>query len=102
MSIALPAYGCKVRVTNYGIANLGYINVEQAITGLVGGAPSNLDGLVTSNNAICTGQMVAFIFGNYMNIYQLQSGVSATALPGIVRPLDFNVSSNARIWVQVL
>ena len=79
------------------ISAIGY---SQTITDLVGGTSIYLDSIVTTG--IGVGYVQQFVrTGVGFVAYQLQAGTAATASPGIIRPTDYNGSTNQRIWVQV-
>lgn len=80
----------------------------RTLTGLTGGGSTNLDGIPTSTmpvGTICmflisgSGPLPASaITPGYLYIYRLITGVDATASPYIIRPVDYNGVSNAKLW----
>lgn len=85
-------------VTPYS-ANL--LRVEPTITALTGGAASALDSLATSNGSYPVGICVFFVRSGAPEIWQLTSGTTAeNAANGIVRPDDYQASTNEKVWLQ--
>lgn len=81
---------------------LGAIHPRTSITGLTGGGAASLDGIVTVNNALPTGYTLLLSYGRVMQVWQLIAGTDAESpSTGVVRPDDYNASTNARIWVQL-
>ena len=79
------------------ISAIGY---SQTITDLVGGTSIYLDSIVTTGIAV--GYVQQFVrTGVGFVAYQLQAGTAATASPGIIRPTDYNGSTNQKIWIEV-
>jgi len=62
---------------------------------------STLAALATASGAVATGTVAAVIASSQLGFYQLQSSTAATAT-GIQRPADYNGSTNARAWIQLL
>lgn len=71
------------------------------ITGLTGGGSTNLDGIATAGGASVTSRVVQFVYNGALVSYQLRASTAATALPGIVRPVDYDASSNPQVWYQI-
>ena len=79
-----------------------------AITGLTGGGATNLDGLVTAD--VLPGfqvQIFVPVSGlNQLAVFRLFSGTDATntdptAGPLIVRPVDYDAGTNAKVWKRL-
>jgi hypothetical protein len=92
-----PTYMTGAQVTAaIAAASSGY---NAAITSLVGGTASTLDSVATVPMTV--GSIIQFwIPGEGLQTYQLQAGTTATSSPGIIRPVDYNASTNAKIWVE--
>lgn len=77
------------------------IRYYPTITGLLGGAPSDLDSLVTINLSVP--REVSFTIPDEIgsesipHIYELVSGTDATDSPGTIRPVDYS-TSNEKVW----
>lgn len=75
------------------------------VTGLTGGGATNLDGQATksgSNTLISTGTVVLLTYGRVAQWWQLVAGTDAESVgTGVVRPDDYDGSTNARVWVQL-
>lgn len=75
------------------------------ITARTGGGATALDGLATASDAIATGVSVRTRSGTSgaREEWILTAGTDAeNAAAGIVRPDDYNASTNARVWKQIL
>lgn len=71
------------------------------IAGLSGGA-GNLDGLVTADGRYPLGTVVLLSYGIAAQMWQLYSGTDASNPPaGVVRPTDYDPSSNAKVWKRI-
>ncbi|MBS0328212.1 MAG: hypothetical protein JSR30_00035 [Proteobacteria bacterium] len=79
------------------------IQNQYSITGLTGGGATNLDGLLTANGATAAYAVVIVAFGSPLaaSIWRLEPGVDAAG-PGVVRPVDFNSSTNPQVWKQIM
>ena len=72
-------------------------------TALIGGGAGALDAIVTAAGAVPTGNVANAVVSGVYSVWQLQSGTTAEDVTtGIVRPDDYNASTNARIWVQLV
>ncbi len=74
------------------------------ITGLTGGGDTNLDGLVTTD--VAAGRLVTLIINNgtldEIQDWKLYAGTDAEdTSSGIVRPNDYNASTNAKVWKRM-
>lgn len=74
---------------------LGYVQNRSGVTGLTGGG-TNLDGISTADLGV--GIVVALTLSNVVYFYQLQAGSDAEASPQIIRPDDFSLASNSKVW----
>jgi hypothetical protein len=71
-----------------------------SITDLTGGGTNRLDALSTTS--MRTGSLVRFVMEYYgLVAYQLQARTETTSAPALIRPLDYNDTTNARVWVSV-
>lgn len=67
------------------------------VTGLTGGGANNLDGLMTINLPL--GVIVEVqLYGDVLTPYRLEPGTNAEASPSVIRPDDYDESTNARVW----
>lgn len=64
-----------------------------SMTGLIGAAPANLQGLTTVQ--LPTGFIAKFVMGNQYKIYQLRAG------GGGLQPADYDAGTNNRSWVEI-
>lgn len=78
-------------------SNQKFVQNQSALTGLVGGTSTDLDSIATADTAV--GVIAAVVILGVLSYYQLQAGTSAESSPDIIRPDDFNASTNAKIWV---
>lgn len=77
------------------------LNTAALITGYTGGGSTKLDGLETVN--LAAGYLLVFVHPTGgLKGFQLQAGTDAEASPSIIRPDDYNASTNAKIWKAVL
>jgi len=71
------------------------------ITALTGGTSVCLDAVVTVG--VTAGRFVSFAITNEFQIWQLQAGTTAEdSANGIVRPDDYNASTNAKYWYRLI
>lgn len=94
---------CTIRRDVIDVGNLttattstfGYFN--GTITGYTGGTATDLDSLVTTNRAVPC--LLAFDHASYGGkVFKLRTGTDAEASPSIIRPDDYNASTNAKVW----
>lgn len=74
-----------------------------SITSLTGGGSTALDGITTTDKP--AGYTVLLSYSRIPQTWQLYAGTDAenvSATPAIVRPDDYNGSSNAKVWVQLM
>lgn len=66
------------------------------------GEGDSLEHVTTAGGIISTGSVAFTVVDAVFHTWQLQSGTNATdASAGLVRPVDYNSSTNARVWVQI-
>ena len=82
-------------ITTSNPQTFGYFN--GTITGYTGGGTTNLDGLATINRSVPS--LLAFDHSSYGGkVFKLRAGTDAEASPAIIRPDDYNASTNAKVW----
>ena len=82
-------------ITTSNPQTFGYFN--GTITGYTGGGTTNLDGLATINRSVPS--LLAFDHASYGGkVFKLRAGTDAEASPAIIRPDDYNASTNAKVW----
>jgi len=76
------------------------------ITGLTGGTSTKLDGIPTTTVSVSNSPTLYLLktgSGGGVRGWQLVAGTDAEdATSGVVRPDDYNVSTNAKVWKQVI
>lgn len=66
------------------------------------GEGNSLEAQATARGIISTGSVAFTVVDAVFHTWQLQEGTEATdASAGLVRPSDYNSSTNARVWVQI-
>lgn len=68
------------------------------VTGYTGGGPTKLDGVTTVGKPVGTGAMFYHATDGIVG-YQLTAGTTAESSPGVIRPDDYNASTNAKVWI---
>ena len=72
-------------------------------TSKTGGTAADLDAVPTV--AVTVGKLVQFVdqddSPNVLRTYRLISGTTAESSPTVIRPDDYNASTNAKVWQQV-
>lgn len=105
-STALYQSAVTIRATNYAIATqtaaflaMPYFTAAPAVTGLVSASENaaKLGGLTTVNR-FSTGTTLRLVFGDVVADYRLFASTAAQDWPHIIRPYDYNASTNARQW----
>src|SRR5262245_4340243 len=71
------------------------------ITGLTGGGAGKLDGVITAGTAGPVGSKVGVQIGADFFVYELRSSGASESVPAQIRPDDFNLSTNAKVWFQL-
>ena len=79
--------------------NSNVFRVDTTITSTTGASPS-LAALDTATDVYPVGICVFLPSLATPATYQLVSGTDAENIPFIVRPIDFNASTNAKVWKQ--
>jgi len=80
----------------------GAVHPRTDITSLTGGGSAALDGQTTAASILPTGYTVLLSYGRVGQTWQLIAGTDAESpSAGVVRPDDYDASTNARIWVQL-
>jgi hypothetical protein len=80
----------------YGVVNPGYWTAH------TGGGETSLDGIVTAGGAIPTGHVITTAVSGVLRTWQLQASTAAeNEAGGLVRPDDYAVSTNERVWVKI-
>jgi hypothetical protein len=70
-----------------------------AVTGLMGGGATKLDGLATVG--ITPPVLVELVIGDVPSKWLLKAGTDAVDNDGSLRPTDYNASTNAKFWKQI-
>lgn len=89
-----PAYPTTAQMLLDAVQN------RYAVTALTGGGTA-LDGIVTGTTAsptVQTNSLVAIDISNVVSLYRLEAGTTAESSPSIIRPDDYDGTTNARIW----
>jgi len=66
------------------------------ITRLTGGGATNLDGIPTTGLAV--GTIIIVYDDSESRIYRLTAGTDVENPPAVIRPDDFNATTNAKVW----
>lgn len=78
----------------------GAVHPVSAITSLTGGGATALDGIVTGGDALPTGYTALLSISRIGQLWQLVAATDAEDVAaGIVRPDDYDGTTNARVWV---
>lgn len=88
------------------ISNAALTIDDNAYNGVKGTSPgintiTALKAIVTTNNGVTpVGTCIAYrdTDDNVFRFYELVSGTDAESLPDVVRPTDFNASTNQKVW----
>lgn len=84
--------------TQYLLKSAG-IEYLPTVTSKTGGTSADLDYIATVG--VTVGKMVAFRdldSASILRIYELASGTDAESSPDVIRPDDYNASTNAKVW----
>jgi hypothetical protein len=84
----------------YPMVGMRCADWRPTITALTGGGASALDGIATA--ALSPGYLVALRIGGIPHWYVLEAGTAAEASPATIRPDDFALSTNEKIWTRYL
>ena len=69
------------------------------LTGLSGGGATNLDGLTTADLRYPLGTIVVLSYGTAIQHWKLYASTAASdPTNGVVRPTDYNGSTNQQVW----
>jgi hypothetical protein len=79
---------------------VGLAHTRLDLTGLTGGA-TKLDGVVTAAGALKANTVFQLIISSELVTYRLRAGTDAESSPSIIRPDDYNASTNAFVWEKV-
>ena len=81
-------------------SRLAFLQNRYSVTGLTGGG-SSLDGVATgttANPTVATNSFVAIVVSGTAYLYQLVTGTNSESSPDVIRPDDYDGSTNARVW----
>lgn len=79
---------------------LDLVQNRYAVTALTGGGTA-LDGIVTgasANPTVQTNSLVAIDISGAVSLYRLEAGSDSESSPAVIRPDDFDGTTNARVW----
>jgi hypothetical protein len=83
--------------------SVNILRVEPSLTGLIGGAATDLDGLNTVSGNYVVGIVLFLVIGGIPAIYQLTNGTDATNSPFVIRPNDFaSQTGTQRVWKRLM
>lgn len=71
---------------------------RSTVTSLTGGGVLTLDGIATASNAMGTGAVVLISINAIAQHWQLLAGTDAEDGLTVVRPDDYDATTNARVW----
>lgn len=92
-----------VSSTPISTPSVNILRVEPSITGLTGGASTDLDSLNTVSGTYAVGIVIFLIIGGSPAIYQLTEGTNAENDPWIIRPNDYDSQTgNKRVWKRLM
>lgn len=85
-----------------GVTVSGAVQNLFGILALTGGTSTCLDGIATANSAQPQYTIVMLSYGTprASQLWQLVPGTDAAA-DGIIRPVDFDASTNPQVWKQI-
>lgn len=75
-----------------------FIQARPGFTALTGGGATSLDGEATAGGAQPTGATILTTVNAFPQVWKLTSGTDAEDGLTVIRPDDYNASTNARIW----
>jgi hypothetical protein len=83
--------------------SVNILRVEPSISGLTGGAATDLDGLNTVSGTYAVGIVLFLVIGGAPAIYQLTSGTDETNNPWVIRPNDYaSQTGTKRVWKRLM
>lgn len=83
--------------------SVNILRVEPSLTGLTGGAATDLDSLNTVSGTYAVGIVVFVVIGGIPSIYQLTEGTDAGNDPFVIRPNDYySQTGNKRVWKRLM
>lgn len=80
-----------------GLSGGGFETTATASSTLM---PESLDGIPTAGRVVTPTTVVPVLIGSpkKINFYYLRAGTDAESSPAIIRPNDYNGSTNAKVW----
>lgn len=101
---AVPGQGIAITATGAD-AGTGDATISLShayYTGYTGGGSTNLDGEATVNLTVNT-CFRWVVVSTSLSIWQLITGTGLTNVAGgVIRPTDYNASTNTKTWIRVL
>lgn len=92
-----------VSSTPIATPSVNILRVEPSITGLTGGAATDLDSLNTVSGTYAVGIVVFLVISGAPAIYQLTEGTDAENDPWIIRPNDYDSQTGTkRVWKRLM
>lgn len=89
--------GTPTTIAGYGITDILVPVAMQSIMGYTGGGASNLDGISTTSKSVPL--LTAMLHATLgWKVVRLRAGTDAAVPNVIIRPIDFNSSTNAKVW----
>lgn len=91
-----------IPLTDYYTAqecDINFIHNQSAITGFIGGLSTDFDSITTNGKARL--QLHAAVIGGDLYIWRLQTGTAATNSPFVIRPTDYDGSTNQANWILI-
>lgn len=85
------------------LANSTYQDIVRfypSVSTLTGSTANSLDHIATVG--VTVPRLIAVSISGLTRIYQLQAGTDAESSPNIIRPDDYNASTNAKVWALVI
>jgi len=83
--------------------SVNILRVEPSLTGLTGGAATDLDGLNTVSGTYAVGIVIFLVISGIPAIYQLANGTDATNSPFVIRPNDYaSQTGTKRVWKRLM
>jgi len=83
--------------------SVNILRVEPSLTGLTGGAGTDLDSLNTVSGSYAVGIVVFLVISGSPAIYQLTEGTDEENAPWIIRPNDYDSQTGTkRVWKRLM